>query len=116
MGTSPLPRAEETARIMAEVLCPDVPFEKCEFLRIGASAESVVGWLKGLREDSVMIVGHMPGVAEIASSLLTKRPGLDIVFKKAAVCCISFEGAPASGSGRLEWLLQPAQLSALAGK
>jgi phosphohistidine phosphatase len=114
LATSPLLRAEQTARIMAQVLCPDAPFEECEFLRPGVTPDAVARWLKGLREGSVMIVGHMPDVAEVASGLLTKGAGLDIAFKKAAVCCISFDAAPDMGTGRLEWLLQPAQLSALA--
>ena len=34
--------------------------------------------------------------------------------KKSAVCRLSFEGAPAPGGARLEWLMQPAALRRLA--
>jgi len=114
MATSPLPRAEETARIMAEVLCPEAPLEPQRFLQPGATAGRVVEWLQRCGRDCAMIVGHMPDLAEIASELLTGDVGLDITFKKAGACCISFQDAPALGAGSLEWLLQPRQLRTLA--
>ena len=114
IATSPLPRAEQTARTMAEVLCPDIPVDVCEFLALtnGGEQESLA-WLRGVKEGSVMLVGHMPDVADLASSLVSDGPAIDIVFKKAAVCCISFDGTPRKAAGRLEWLLQPAQLRAI---
>ena len=114
IATSPLKRAAETAQIIADVIGSDAPLDVCNFLVPGATAKAVADWLATLEEDSVMIVGHMPDTAEIAASLIFGQPGADIVFKKSAVCCISFEGAPAEGAGRLEWLLQPAQLCAIA--
>ena len=99
IGTSPLARAEETARILADELCPDAPFELCGFLEPGASSRDVADWMKRIEEDSAMIVGHMPDVAQIASELLCADGGLDMVFKKAAACCISFDGDPALGAG-----------------
>ena len=114
IATSPLPRAEETARIMADVLCPEAPLETRRFLEPGATAGRVVEWLQCCGRDCAMIVGHMPDVAEITAELLTGEAGLDITFKKAATCCISFRDAPALGAGALEWLLQPRQLRTLA--
>lgn len=116
IGTSPLRRALETAQIMAEVLSPEVPPEVCEFLSPGAEAGDLIGWLKGLGEGPVMIVGHMPDVAEIASGLLTRKGCVGMVFRKAAACCISFQGLPAEGEGVLEWLAQPRHLCRLSGR
>jgi phosphohistidine phosphatase SixA len=56
----------------------------------------------------------MPDLAQLASALLASNTSLDIVFKKSGVCCISFDGTPRAGAGRLEWLLQPKQLRSLA--
>jgi len=116
IGTSPLLRASQTADLMAEVLGPDVPVEVCSFLGMGASAREVAAWLRGLDDETVMIVGHMPGVAEIASGLLCRGASLPIVFRKAAVCCLAFDGRPGPGRARLEWLLQPRHLRGLAAR
>jgi phosphohistidine phosphatase len=110
VGTSPLVRADETAKIMTEVLCPDANYEVCEFLAPGAAASELVKWLANLEERTVMIVGHNPDFPEMAASLLTNGGDAEIEFKKAAVCLISFEGEPKEGGGRLLWLMQPRQL------
>jgi len=114
IGTSPLARARQTAEILADVLDAKKKLENCEFLAPGSDAEDLIRWLRDLRADSVMIVGHMPDLAHLASAMLTPKGSLDIAFKKSGVCCISFGGAPAAGAGRLEWLLQPKQLRGLA--
>jgi phosphohistidine phosphatase len=120
IGTSPCRRAEETARILAKELRPEFPLAVCDFLAPGGAREAgavgpLVDWLLTLDAEAVMVVGHMPDVADMASGLLHAGGGIDLVFKKAAVCCISFPGVPAEGAGSLEWLLQPGHLRALAG-
>ena len=62
----------------------------------------------------MMAVGHMPDLAVLASVLLAKGSCLDIVFKKSGVCCISFDGPTKASAGRLDWLMQPKHLRALA--
>ena len=117
IGTSPLRRADETARIIAKVICPEAEMEACDFLKPGGDPREAIRWLRNLddpRPVGVMIVGHMPDVAELAGVLLVSRAEINIVFKKAGVCCISFEGQPAAGAGVLEWLMQPAQMQSLA--
>ena len=114
IGTSPLPRAEETARIMAEVLSPDVVVEVCDFLAPGGDINDLVTWLRAADAESAMIVGHMPDVAETVVALLTKRGDVDVQFKKAGTCCLRFGGTPARGQACLMWLIQPKQLRALA--
>lgn len=112
IGSSPLVRARQTAEVLAQALGPDVPVESCAFLAPGAGPAAVVEWLRRLRDAQVMIVGHMPDLADIASGLLARGARLDILFKKSAVCCIAFEGRPAEGEGRLEWLMQPREMRA----
>jgi phosphohistidine phosphatase len=114
IGTSPLVRARQTAEIVAEVLDAEKKLEDCEFLSPGLDAAALIRWLREAHADSAMIVGHMPDLAQLASALLASNAPLDIVFKKSGVCCISFDGIPRAGAGRLEWLLQPKQLRVLA--
>jgi phosphohistidine phosphatase len=110
IATSPLRRAAQTASILAEVLCPGIEPELCEFLAPGASAAGLAAWLKENSAGCAMVVGHMPDVAAIASQLVSGDEGVDITFKKAGVCCIEFDGDPGEGAGRLAWLMQPRQI------
>ncbi len=114
--TSPLRRAEQTARILAEALCPDAPLVMCQQLAPGASVSQMVSELAAVAEESVMVVGHSPDLSRLAARLLCTRGKAETVLKKGAACCLTFEGAAAPGAGRLEWLLQPAQLRALGRK
>ena len=114
IGTSPLARARQTAEILAEALEAEKELENCEFLSPASDPEALVRWLREVRAESAMIVGHMPDLARLASALLAPKASLDIAFKKSGVCCVSFDGIPAAGAGRLEWLLQPKQLRLLA--
>ena len=116
IGSSPLPRALETAHLIAEVLGPQEPVELCDFLRPGATAGDVIKWLHKAGVESAMVVGHMPDVAAIAAALFSSGATVATVFKKAAVCCVSFDEAPELGKGDLEWLMQPAQLRVKKGK
>lgn len=114
VATSPLPRAEETAKILVEVLCPNAPLEICDFLRPRAAARDLEAWLHRCGSGPAMIVGHMPDCAEIASDLVCKNGSAEFVFKKAGVCCVNLAREIETGAGRVEWILQPKQSCALA--
>jgi phosphohistidine phosphatase len=113
--SSPYRRAWRTAEILAEldswpapepspVLEPTLPPEKAALaLRDHADASSVA------------MVGHKPGLHELAAYLLTaKADGLEVRLEKGGVACIGFDGAPAPGAGELRWLLTPEVLRSVA--
>jgi len=114
IGTSPYARAAETAEIIADVLASDRSVETCPFLEPGGDVDDLVDWLRDCDDESAMIVGHMPDLAEMTIVLLTNGGDFDMQFKKAAACCLEFDGPPALGMARLVWLMQPRQLRALA--
>lgn len=112
--TSPLIRARETAEIVATVTGPARKPEPCDLLAPGEwDATRFVTWLHRSEHGSVMAVGHMPDVARMAMDFTCGSCEANIDFKKAGVCCIAFEHAPAIAGGILEWLLQPAHLRPL---
>ncbi len=104
--SSPYQRSWRTAEILSEldswpapeplpVLEPTLPPEKAAL-----ALEDYAG--------SVAVVGHRPGLHELAAYLLTGRgDGLEIGLEKGGVACIGFDGAPAPGAGELRWLLTP---------
>jgi len=111
--SSPLVRARETAEILACRLTKSQPIETVDELSTHGTPEGTVKWLRKQNDDSVMLVGHMPGVAELTALLAGGGLDTDIRFKKAAVACVSCEGKPLAGVGTLEWLVPPKVLRLL---
>ena len=113
--SSPYLRAWRTAEILSEVdswpapepspmLEPTLPPEK--------AAQELLSYA-----GSVAVVGHRPGLHELAAYLLTgEGDGLEIGLKKGGAACIRFDGTPAPGAGELRWLLTPKVLRNLAGQ
>lgn len=108
---SPLTRAWRTAEILAELagwpepkafpeLGPEVPPpDLARALEVYAAAEAIA------------IVGHRPGLHELAAYLLTgEAEGMEIRIKKGGALRITFDGAPRAGKGSLRWLLTPKAL------
>ena len=113
--SSPFERAWRTAEALAELagwpepkpstpLEPTLPPEKA-------------AWLLGAYEEAgaVAVVGHRPGLHELASYLLTgEAGGAQINIKKGGVVCVRFEGKVGPGAGQLRWLATPKMLRAMA--
>jgi phosphohistidine phosphatase len=114
--SSPLRRAEETARLVADVLVPKAAVELYPPLAGGFSAEDVIKGLRGYRRTSqILLVGHQPDLGQLASYLLTGSENLvPLPFKKAGVAAISLASFPPRSAGSLEWYLTPGQLRSIA--
>jgi phosphohistidine phosphatase len=91
--TSPLPRAAETAAILAaEHEGLPAPVE----LPALAGGTSALGMLRALarvrRRGDLMIVGHEPGLSQLVAVLLTGSPdGLAIELKKGGVIALALD-------------------------
>jgi len=109
--TSPLVRARETAEIAREVLATEAPLTSLEHLLPGRGAARLLRWLSTRKEDSLMLVGHMPDLAVLAASLALSVQSEGIALKKSGVCCIEFEKRIREGEGHLAWLVTPSLLS-----
>jgi phosphohistidine phosphatase len=114
--SSPLRRAEETARIAAKVLAPRCAIELTSALAGGQSAPDVAAALHPPRQARhVLLVGHQPDLGDLASFLLTGSAQLaPLPFRKAAVAAIEVSTMPPRSTGILHWFLTPAQLRAIA--
>jgi phosphohistidine phosphatase len=104
---SPLLRAVQTAEVVSRVLGCSAAAETSEFMAPGAAVSETIRWLNDFKADSVLLVGHMPEVAVLTSELVGGNPDVNLVFGKSAVACVTSSALPASGCGRLEWLLSP---------
>lgn len=100
--TSPLPRAAQTAALLAAKL-------KCTIAPVTALAEGdwpfVVRELTGLSADEgVILVGHQPFLGEWSEIM----SGFSLPFKKGAAAGYRIGGI--NGEASLRWFLQPGEL------
>jgi phosphohistidine phosphatase len=110
--TSPLVRTRQTAEIVAAAFDPRPAVVNVEALTPGGSHAGVLAELeKHLRRGHIAIVGHEPGIGELAGRLAGMRHALE--FKKGAVCRIDVDTLPPRGAGTLRWFLTPKVLKSL---
>jgi phosphohistidine phosphatase len=110
--SSPLVRARQTAEIVAGGLAPRPALVNIESLSPGASYAALVADLeKHARKTRIALVGHEPGIGELAARLIGSRHSIE--FKKGAICRIDVEDVPPSGPGDLRWFLPPKILTSL---
>jgi phosphohistidine phosphatase len=108
---SPFVRTRQTAEIVATAFDERPPIVTMESLAPGGSIQSVLSDLeRQARRSRVALVGHEPGIGELAARLAGAR--YPIEFKKGAICRIDVKTFPA-GPGKLRWFLTAKILRAL---
>jgi phosphohistidine phosphatase len=112
--TSPLARAEQTADILVKGLGGEARLVTAPALAPGGSPAAVADAVSTLAKGrSIAIVGHEPGLGELAAWLVGARQPLP--FKKGGVCRIDVaDWPPTARSGTLVWFATPKMLRALA--
>ena len=116
--SSPLRRAQETARIAGEVLAPDCAIELTPLLAGGTAPETIARGLHVPRRAAhVLLVGHMPDLGDLASFFLTgSAHRAPLPFKKAGVAAIEVDGLPPKAPGVLHWFVTPSLLRGATGQ
>ncbi|MCC6849967.1 MAG: histidine phosphatase family protein [Deltaproteobacteria bacterium] len=115
--SSPLRRARETAEIVAEGYGLDGDVDVSCALEPGAGPDAALAALAGVgRPSGVVLVGHEPDLAALASTLLAGTPGLvRMGFRKAGLAGIVVATLPPRSAGTLEFFLTPGQLRRIGG-
>jgi phosphohistidine phosphatase len=104
--TSPLVRTRQTAEIVAGAMDQKPSLVNIESLAPGGTFSALNADLeKHSRKARIALVGHEPGIGEVAARLIGSRHPIE--FKKGAVCRIDVDQLPPSGPGELRWLLTP---------
>jgi len=112
MLTSPLVRTRQTAEIVAAAFDPRPHIVNVESLAPGGSFAAVMADLeKHGKKARIALVGHEPGIGELAARLIgTRHP---IAFKKGAVARIDLDTLSANAPGELRWFLTPRVLRSI---
>ena len=110
--TSPLVRAKQTADLLAADISGKPPVKPLAALAPGHSPEEVMTQLaRAAKRRRIAVVGHEPGLGELAAHLLgAKRP---LPFRKGGVCRIDLQGLAGDRPGSLTWFLTPKMLRQL---
>jgi phosphohistidine phosphatase len=102
--TSPMVRAKQTAKIVADELKISERIQVCPFAAVGMTAEAALGELKRFEEhSSVLLVGHEPDLSEFVAALLGGEEE-SVRIRKAGLAKVTLPKLKL-GVGRLEFLL-----------
>ncbi|MDH7498996.1 MAG: phosphohistidine phosphatase SixA [candidate division NC10 bacterium] len=96
-------RARQTAELLAAALRPREEIKEVSGLAPNDPMEPVVSQLE-TREEDLMIVGHLPFLAKLASTLLLGSLADLIAFRQGGIVCLE------RGEGRrwrLAWMITP---------
>lgn len=103
---SPLRRAQQTAKVLAEKL--GIELETAPWLACGATPVGTLRQLSGRKHPSVMLVGHEPDLGLLVGHLLGIGKGGAVHVRKASLFLLEIAAFQAGG-GRLEWSI-PAKM------
>ena len=100
-------RAFQTAEIIHSVLAPQSQVEKVDGIAPNDSVESFLEHLD-LKEKNIIIVGHLPFLANLVSLILTQdQRSLSILYPTCSVICLEQKGR---GSWQLAFAVNPEML------
>jgi phosphohistidine phosphatase len=106
---SPLIRAQQTARILCDVLQAPAA-ETIAALEPGSPWRAVLERLRREPEDAtIVLVGHEPDLGRLAGGLVFGAPRA-MPLKKSGACAVYFELEVEPGRGELEWFATPRML------
>jgi phosphohistidine phosphatase len=100
--SSPLRRAVETARIIADVYGGLRCIERDE-LAPGTAPQQLIDWLAQREKGTACIVGHEPDLSELLTVLLAEKSEQPLKLKKGSASLVTFEGSIAPSRGSLKW-------------
>jgi len=112
IATSPLPRARETAEIVADAVDYDSKILDWKALEPGVGTLSLIGHLtEFFKIQNVLLIGHEPELSKMISLLIAGHHHCGIHLQRAGLCKlrrVTFYDMPA---GELHWLLSPDQMA-----
>jgi phosphohistidine phosphatase len=118
--TSTAVRARDTARLAATAMGYDGPMNETRRV-YAASGDELCALLRDAAgdQDSVLLVGHNPGMEELLGILLAAGSEIGVRMPTAALACVTIEiddwHDVTPGSGILQWLLTPRIVAPLLG-
>ena len=95
-------RAEQSARLIAETLSPEIQPIKTEGLNPNDDPTVIIGDIEQMNEN-ILIASHMPFVSRLCSTLLTGTTEAEFVSVPGTLFCLE----KAEDKWRLAYMLRP---------
>lgn len=97
-------RAEQTAQILAESLCPGVTLEARGSINPNGNPKDFQ-WQSESRQGDTLMVGHLPFMAKLVSHLLGEDENkLTVAYEPGTVVCLEFNE---SSNWQINWMIRP---------
>lgn len=97
-------RAAQTARILAQVMAPDVVLQVSENINPNDNVK-VFDWQRECNNRDLLAVGHLPFMAKLASHLLSHDENIvPVAFSPGSMVCLEYLGET---GWQLDWMLRP---------
>jgi phosphohistidine phosphatase len=108
IASSPLKRALETAKIVADKLRETKSLEQWDELRATSDPNALYARLSALKGAMrILLVGHDPHLSGITGEIISGKSNVHLVLKKGGMAKINVQELRPKVSGELVWLLTP---------
>ncbi len=104
--TSPLLRAVQTSKIVADGLNYTKEVIKDNNIAAGASTSNVIEIINSYNVEDIAIIGHQPDLSNHVSNFISGN-GCVLHFPPASICKIRFSGLAGYSRGELIYLIPP---------
>jgi phosphohistidine phosphatase len=105
--SSPLLRARETAMDLRQHWTSPMPdIELCDDLAPEGKPRKLAKFVRGLKAESVALVGHMPDISDFLTWLVGSKK-VHVPLEKAGVAYLECGDDLGKGDGVLVWLVTP---------
>ena len=112
--SSPLPRAEQTAKIVQKALGSKVSLKLTRALSPTGKRADLYKEMRAYETvEGLMLVGHQPSLGEIAGEIVWGSPDRYVELKKGGAVAVELERLSPIPGGTLLWLLTPSILRQL---
>jgi len=113
--SSPLVRARETAELVATTAGSTAKIRTLDALKPNGKDDAMWEALLGAGGEAVLVVGHLPSIANLAGSLLGSLAEQPLWFHKSSLAALHCEARNnRKPRVKLEWMLSPAMAKRLA--
>lgn len=106
--SSPFARTVETVECFLQGSGFEVAPSADRRLAAGSRHEAMMEVIEE-HEGPLLVVGHMPDVAELISWMVSAGSQARVSFGTGTIACVRFLGSPRAGSGTLTWMRMASQ-------